>query len=218
MGEGVPVPPWETSCEVAAGAGDHDDENAAGCVLRLRSGFDTGGQLPEEAVSGSVDGWSQALTVLAHRLTHRPAAGVVTVDSATDPVSMTVPDLWSRVSARLVSPAAGAGGGASVTGGSASTGAVARSGEVGGIVATESTAGMTLILSGPVDGMLELFAFPAGETHEDAADRAALAVRVFEYVDAPGHDGAPLGAAAVDVEPTWDAPRWRAWLEELTAP
>ena len=63
--------------------------------------------------------------------------------------------------------------------------------------------------------MLELFAFPAGETHEDAARRAALAVRLYEYVDAPGGDGAPLGAAAVDVEPTWDATRWRTWLEAL---
>jgi hypothetical protein len=63
--------------------------------------------------------------------------------------------------------------------------------------------------------MLELFAFPAGETHEDAVGRAALAVRVFEYVDAPGGDGRPLGAAAVDVTPTWDAPRWREWLEGL---
>ena len=231
MGEGVPVPPWETSCDVvAAGPGDSggdDDDDNAGCLLRLRSGFDTGGQLPEEAVAGSVDGWVQALTVLAHRLTHRPEDGVVNVDAATDPVALTVPELWARVSARLVAPAAGVGGGAAVdgtgsgdagSGGWTSTGAVARSGEVGGIVATGSTASMTLILSGPADGMLELFAFPAGETHEDAADRAALAVRVFEYVDAPGGDGGPLGAAAVDAAPTWDATRWRTWLEELAAP
>ena len=76
MGEGVPVPAWETTCEVVGNGEDGDDD---GCVLRLRSGFDTGGQLPEEALSGSVDGWAQALTVLAHRLTHRrcccPAAG-----------------------------------------------------------------------------------------------------------------------------------------------
>ena len=217
MGEGVPVPPWETSCEIVtagSGASGGDDDDDAGCLLRLRSGFDSGGQLPEEAVSGSVDGWVHALTVLAHRLTHRPADGVVTVDAATDPVSMTVPELWARVSAQLVAPAAAVGAG--VPGGGVDrSGAVARSGEVGGIVAAESTASLTLILSGPVDGMLELFAFPAGETHEDAAGRAALAVRVFEYVDAPGSDGGPLGAAAVDVEPTWDATRWRGWLDGL---
>ena len=203
MGEGVPVPPWETSCEITS-------DGEGGSVLTLRSGFDSDGQLAVESVDGSVAGWSQSLTVLAHRLTHRPADGVATVDAATDPVAMTVPELWARVSAQLVTPAAGAGGG-----GSASTGAVARSGEVGGIVASEAAASMALILSAPVDGMLELFAFPAGETHEDAADRAALAVRLYEYVDAPGGDGAPLGAAAVDVEPTWDATRWRTWLEAL---
>ncbi len=221
MGEGVPVPPWETSCEIVAagpGASGGDDDETTGCLLRLRSGFDTGGQLPEEAVSGSVDGWVQALTVLAHRLTHRPADGVVTVDAATDPVPMTVPELWSRVSAQLVAPAAAVGTGVPAGGqaaGQAGTGGVARYGQVGGIVAAGSTASMTVILSGPVDGMLELFAFPAGETHEDAATRAALAVRVFEYVDVPGGDGGPLGAAAVDVEPTWDATRWRGWLDGL---
>ena len=239
MGEDVPVPPWETSCEIEdlggdgaggpgtagdeGGAGNDDDNVGAGCRLVLRSGFDSGGQLPEEAVAGSVDGWSQALTVLAHRLTHRPESGVSTVAAATDPVADTVPDLWARVSSTLVAPAATPGSGAGAVAGTGAdspagggrVGAVARGGEVGGIVATESTASMTLILSGPVDGVLELFAFPAGETHEDAANRAALAVRVFEYVDAPGSDGRPLGAAAVDVAPTWDATRWRQWLDGL---
>ncbi|MGN0099301.1 MAG: SRPBCC domain-containing protein [Dietzia sp.] len=211
MGEGVPVPPWETSCEV--------DDDEGGSVLTLRSGFASVGELAEQSVSGSVDGWAQALTVLAHRLTHRPADGVVTVDAATDPVQQTVPELWARVTSRLIAPAAGAGhnpaGGPG--GGSGNSGVVARSGEVGGIVVTESEASRTLILSAPVDGMLELFAFPAGETHEDAAGRAALALRVYEYVDAPGGDGRPLGAAAVDVTPTWDAPRWRTWLDGLLA-
>ena len=220
MGEGVPVPPWETSCEVVADQGD--------TLLTLRSGFDSGGQLAQESVDGSVDGWVQALTVLAHRLTHRPADGVATVDAATEAIAATVPELWARVSDRLIAPAAGAGG--AVAGGAAAGGAdvgaggrvdrrgvVARSGEVGGIVVVESEAALTLILSAPVDGMLELFAFPAGETHEDAAGGAAIAVRAFEYVDAPGGDGRPLGAAAVDVEPTWDATRWRAWLSDLVS-
>lgn len=206
MGEGVPVPPWETSCEVV-----DDDED--GSLLTLRSGFGSGGQLAEESVDGSVDGWVQALTVLAHRLTHRPADGVVTVDAATDPVDCGVPELWARVKGRLIAPATGAGGGAGDGGGT-----VARSGEVGGIVAAGSEAALTLILSAPVDGVLELFAFPAGETHEDAAGRAAIAVRAYEYVEAPGGTGEPLGAAAVDgVEPTWDASRWRAWLGGLIA-
>lgn len=212
MGEGVPVPPWETSCEVV-------DDDEGGSVLTLRSGFGSGGELAGQSVSGSVDGWAQALTVLAHRLTHRPADGVVTVDAATDPVDETVPELWARVTSRLIAPAAVVGhnpaGGSG--GGSGNSGVVARSGEVGGIVVTESEASRTLILSAPVDGMLELFAFPAGETHEDAAGRAALALRVYEYVDMPGGDGRPLGAAAVDVTPSWDAPRWRAWLEGLLA-
>ncbi|MFD2392648.1 hypothetical protein ACFSSF_00950 [Dietzia aerolata] len=108
----------------------------------------------------------------------------------------------------------GAGGGESGSG-SGRVGAVAKDGEVGGIVAAESEASMTLILSGPVDGMLELFAFPAGETHEVAAGSAALAVRVFEYVDAPEGDGSPLGAAAVDVASTWDTTRWRQWLGDI---
>ena len=83
---------------------------------------------------------------------------------------------------------------------------------------TGPEAALTLILSAPVDGVLELFAFPAGETHEDAAGRAAIAVRAYEYVEAPGGTGEPLGAAAVDgVEPTWDASRWRAWLGGLIA-
>ena len=206
MGEGVPVPPWVTSCEL-------DDDDEGGTLLSLRSGFDSGGQLAEEAVASSVDGWAQALTVLAHRLTHRPADGVVTVAAATDPVDGSVPQLWARVMDALVAPAAAVGANPSEAAG---LGAVARSGEVGGIVAVSSEASVTLILSAPVDGMLELFAFPAGETHEDAAGRSALAVRVFEYVDAPGGGGGPLGAAAVDgVEPSWDAPRWRAWLEGL---
>ena len=198
MGEGVPVPEWVTSCEV-------DDDDEGGTLLRLRSGFDSGGQLAEEAVASSLDGWAQALTVLAHRLTHRPADGVVTVDAATDPMDGSVPQLWARVMEALDAPAeVGA------------VGEVARSGEVGGIVAVSSQASVTLILSAPVDGMLELFAFPAGETHEDAAGQAALAARVFEYVDAPDSGDRPLGAAAVDgVEPSWDAPRWRAWLEGL---
>ncbi|WP_010540776.1 SRPBCC family protein [Dietzia alimentaria] len=208
MGEGVPVPPWETTCEV--------DDDEGHTLLTLRSGFDSGGQLAQESVDGSVDGWVQALTVLAHRLTHRPADGVATVDAATEAIAATVPELWARVSARLIAPAAGAGGAGSVAGGPADRrGSVARSGEVGGIVVVESEAALTLILSAPVDGMLELFAFPAGETHEDAAGGAAIAVRAFEYVDAPGGDGQPLGAAAVDVEPTWDATRWRAWLSDL---
>lgn len=204
MGEGVPVPPWETSCTVA-------DDGEGGTVLTLRSGFDSGGQLAEESVDGSVSGWAQSLTVLAHRLTHRPADGVVTVDAATDPVASSVPDLWTRVIGRLVAPAAGAGGAPGD-----GTGAVARSGEVGGIVATDSEASAIILLSAPVDGVLELYAFPAGDTHEDATGSAAIAVRVYEYVDAPGSTGEPLGAAAVDgVEPTWDAPRWRAWLDGL---
>lgn len=202
MGEGVPVPPWETSCSVAS-------DGEGGTVLTLRSGFDSGGQLAEESVDGSVSGWAQSLTVLAHRLTHRPADGVVTVDAATDPVASSVPELWSRVIGRLVTPAAGAG-----TAGD--TGAVARSGEVGGIVASSSDASTLIVLSAPVDGVLELYAFPAGDTHEDATGSAAIAVRMYEYVDAPGSAGAPLGAAAVDgVEPTWDAVRWRGWLEGL---
>ena len=211
MGEGVPVPPWETSCEVL-------DDDEGGTLLTLRSGFGSGGQLAEESVDGSVDGWVQALTVLAHRLTHRPADGVVTVDAATDPVDAGVPELWARVAAQLIAPAAGAGGGGAPVEGSRAggIGAVARSGEVGGIVAARSEAAMTLILSAPVDGMLELFAYPSGEDHQDAAGRAAVALRVYEYVDAPGGSGDPLGAAAVDgVEPTWDAPRWREWLAGL---
>ena len=221
MGEGVPVPLWVTSCEV-------DDDDEGGTLLSLRSGFDSGGQLAEEAVAGSLDGWAQALTVLAHRLTHRPSDGVVTVAAATDPVGASVPRLWARVMDALVAPAAAVGAnpaGASAGSGEAGSGqagpgqgpgfgAVGRSGEVGGIVAVSSEASVTLILSAPVDGMLELFAFPAGETHEDAAGQAALAARVFEYVDAPDGGGRPLGAAAVDgVEPSWDAPRWRTWLE-----
>lgn len=222
MGEGVPVPPWVTECEITAddgddrggrGGGDRDDDDDEGrTLLRLRSGFESGGQLAEEAVASSVDGWAQALTVLAHRLTHRAADGVVTVDAATDPVDVSVPQLWGRVMAALAAPMVGAGAAAPAAG----LGGVARSGEVGGIVAASSQASVTLILSAPVDGMLELFAFPAGETHEDAAGSSALGVRVFEYVDAPGGDGRPLGAAAVDgVEPSWDTPRWRAWLEAL---
>ena len=210
MGEGIPVPPWETTCEVR-------DDDEGGSVLTLRSGFDSGGQLVEESVDGSVTGWAHALTVLAHRLTHRPADGVVTVDVATEAVAASVPQLWGRVMSRLVAPAAGVGGG---TGGPGAdgTGAVARSGEVGGIVARVSEAAATVILSAPVDGMLELFAFPAGETPEDATGRAAVGVRVYEYVDVPGGTGEPLGAAAVDgVEPTWDALRWRAWLDGLIA-
>lgn len=213
MGEGFPVPPWETTCEITPAGDNHNDDDEGRTLLTLRSGFDSGGQLADESVDGSLDGWVQALTVLAHRLTHRPADGVVTVDAATDPVAATVPELWARVSSRLIAPAAGAGAGGSPD----RSGVVARSGEVGGIVVVESEAALTLILSAPVDGVLELFAFPAGETHEDAAGRAAIAVRVFEYVDAPGSDGQPLGAAAVDVEPTWDATRWRAWLSELIA-
>lgn len=237
MGEGVPVPLWVTSCEVDdddAAAGS-TDTGGAGCLLRLRSGFDSGGHLAEEAVAGSLDGWAQALTVLAHRLTHRPADGVVTVAAATDPVRASVPQLWERVMNALVAPAAAVGANpagalaGSSTGGPGQgpgltpgrgpgIGAVGRSGEVGGIVAVSSEASVTLILSSPVDGMLELFAFPAGETHEDAAGQAALAARVFEYVDAPDGGGRPLGAAAVDgVEPSWDAPRWRTWLEGLVA-
>ena len=213
MGEGVPVPPWETSCTVAS-------DGEGGTVLTLRSGFDSGGQLAEESVDGSVSGWAQSLTVLAHRLTHRPADGVVTVDAATDPVASSVPELWSRVIGRLVAPAAGAGGaqghGPQGAGTAGDTGAVARSGEVGGIVASSSLASTLIVLSAPVDGVLELYAFPAGDTHEDATSSAAVAVRMYEYVDAPGGTGEPLGAAAVDgVEPTWDAVRWRGWLEGL---
>lgn len=223
MGEGVPVPPWETACEV------HDDDNTdstdtpPSCVLTLTSGFASSGQLAEESVDGSVDGWAHALTVLAHRLTHRPADGVVTTDVATEAIAASVPELWSRVMAALVAPAATPGAAASVptstatTGPASIVGAVARSGEVGGIVARFSEGAATVILSGPVDGMLELYAFPAGETPEDARSLAGIGVRVYEYVDAPGHGGGPLGAAAVDVEPTWDATRWRTWLEGLTA-
>lgn len=208
MGEDIPVPPWETSCEVVA-----DDDG--GTVLTLRSGFESEGRLAEESVDGSVSGWAQAFTVLAHRFTHRPADGVVTVDAATDPVNLSVPDLWARVMDGLVAPAAGPG--ASGTSPDASgVGAVARSGEVGGIVATRSEASAAVILSAPADGVLELYAFPSGDTPEDAADHSALAVRMYEYVDVPGGTGDPLGAAAVDgVGPTWDAPRWREWLSGL---
>ena len=74
---------------------------------------------------------------------------------------------------------------------------------------------LTLALSAPVDGVLELFAFPSGDDPEDAAGRSALGARVFEYVEAAPGSG-PLGAAAVDgVEPTWDADHWRAWLADL---
>lgn len=206
MGEGVPVPPWETSCEVVS-------DGDGGTVLTLRSGFDSDGKLAAESVDGSVSGWAQALTVLAHRLTHRPADGVVTVDAATDPVRATVPEFWARVVGRLVAPASDVGAADTGPGGA---GAVARSGEVGGIVAMSSEASATVILSAPIDGVLELYAFPSGDTPEAAASRAALAVRVFEYVDAPGGSGEPLGAAAVDgVGPTWDAPRWREWLDGL---
>lgn len=208
MGEGVPVPPWETSCETTP-------DGESGTVLTLSSGFDSEGRLAAESVDGSVDGWRHALTVLAHRLTHRPADGVVTVDSATDPARLTVPDAWERVWGRLVAPAAGVGAAGPGTGDDGE-GAVARSGEVGGIVAASSPAAATILLSAPVDGVLELYAYPAGESAEDAANSAAVAVRVYEYVTAPGGTGEPLGAAAVDgVEPTWDAPRWRAWLDGL---
>ncbi|WP_216692924.1 SRPBCC family protein [Dietzia psychralcaliphila] len=208
MGEGIPVPPWTTSCEVA-------DDGEGGTVLTLRSGFASGGQLAEESVDGSVSGWYQSLTVLAHRLTHRPADGVVTVHAATDPVESSLPELWSRVLGRLVAPAAGTGAVAR-SGEVTRSGAVARSGEVGGIVATESEASALIVLSAPVDGVIELYVFPAGDTPEDAKGSAAVAVRAYEYVDAPGTTGAPLGAAAVDgVEPTWDAERWRGWLEAL---
>lgn len=236
MGEGVPVPPWETVCEVRAGAAEHtpgsekndDDDNnddsaptsdaPTSCVLTLTSGFASSGQLAEESVDGSVDGWAHALTVLAHRLTHRPADGVVTVDVATEALRASVPELWSRVMSTLVAPAATPGAAAVGSADSVgSVGAVARSGEVGGIVARVSEGAATVILSGPVDGMLELYAFPAGETPEDARSLAGIGVRVYEYVDAPGHDGGPLGAAAVDVEPTWDATRWRAWLDGLAS-
>lgn len=212
MGEGVPVPPWETSCEVAP-------DGEGGTVLTLRSGFGSEGQLAAESVDGSVDGWRHALTVLAHRLTHRPADGVVTVDAATDPVRLTVPLLWDRVMGRLVAPAAGVGAAGPAGSGDDDEGAVARSGEVGGIVAASSGASATILLSAPLDGVVELYAFPAGETPESATHHAAVAVRVYEYVTVPGGGDEPLGAAAVDgVEPTWDAPRWRAWLDELAAP
>lgn len=210
MGEDIPVPPWETSCEVVS-------DGDGGTVLTLRSGFASHGRLAEESVEGSLSGWAQALTVLAHRLTHRPADGVVTVDAATDPIALSVPDLWARVMGELVAPAAGAGAGGEAPD-ATGAGAVARSGEVGGIVAVSSEASATILLSSPADGVLELYAFPSGDTPEDAANRAALAVRVYEYVDAPGSTGAPLGAAAVDgVEPSWDAARWRDWLTALAS-
>lgn len=221
MGEGVPVPPWETSCDVVADGGDDGDDgdgNDGGTLLTLRSGFASGGQLVSESVEGSVSGWAHALTVLAHRLTHRPADGVVTVEAATDPVELTVPELWTRVMNGLVAPLSGAGAAASGGDGPGRTGSVARSGEVGGIIAVSSEAAATILLSAPVDGVLELYAYPDGETAEDAAERAAVAVRVYEYVDAPAGSGEPLGAAAVDgVEPSWNAPRWRAWLDGLAA-
>ena len=218
MGEDVPVPPWETSCDVV-------DDGEGGTLLTLRSGFDSGGTLADESVDGSVDGWRHALTVLAHRLTHRPADAVVTVDAAADPVRGTVADLWSRVTGRLVAPAAGVGAAGSGPGDDGE-GTVARAGEVGGIVVASSAAAATIVLSAPADGVLELYAFPAGESPEDATGGAAVAVRVYEYVDAPGgaggsggsgRAGEPLGAAAVDAEPTWDAPRWREWLSALAA-
>lgn len=211
MGEDMPVPPWETSCEVAS-------DGDGGTVLTLRSGFDSDGKLAAESVDSSVTGWAQAFTVLAHRLTHRPADGVVTVDASTDPVASTVPELWAGVIGRLVAPAASVGAAGNTEADPHGEGAVARSGEVGGIVAVSSEASATLLLSAPADGVLELYAYPAGDTPEAAASHAALAVRVYEYVDAPDGAGEPLGAAAVDgVEPTWDAPRWREWLDGFAA-
>ena len=149
--------------------------------------------------------------VLAHRLTHRPADGVVTVLAATDPVSTGVESLWGRVAARLTPPDDEGRPRPALD----SAGDVARSGEVGGVVIAASEAALTLALSAPVDGLLELFAFPSGDDPEDATGRSALGARVFEYVEAAPGSG-PLGAAAVDgVEPTWDADRWRAWLADL---
>jgi len=216
MGADLPVPPWTTRVEVEAvgeAGTDTGDSDGPHTLLTLRSGFTSGGTLPETAAADSLDGWRDALHVLAHRLTHRPASGVVTVLAATEPVDDDVPGLWRRVLGRLDTTASGVGGGDA-----SGEGRVLRDGEVGGVVLASSEASVTVVLSAPADGVVQLSAFPAGESAEDASGRAALAVRVYEYVDAPGSDGAPLGAAALDgVEPTWDSERWRAWADSLAA-
>ena len=204
MGEGVPVPPWSTTFDIRPEIRPDARPDAPGTLLTLTSGFSQGGQLVDNAVAESVVGWTDALTVLAHRLTHRPESGVVTVLAATEASRDSVTALWSRAADRL-----------SITAGDAP---VARFGDVGGVVLSATEAAATVVLSAPVDGVAQLFAFPAGDSATAAADHAALAVRVYEYVDRPGGDGSPLGAAAVDdVEPGWDSGRWRDWLDDLVA-
>ncbi|MGW8990951.1 SRPBCC family protein [Streptomyces zhihengii] len=63
QGPDTPVPPWNTEILVEARTGDT-------CVVRLSSGFLTGGDDWQDDIRGTFDGWSAALRNLRIYLTH----------------------------------------------------------------------------------------------------------------------------------------------------
>jgi uncharacterized protein YndB with AHSA1/START domain len=175
------APPWATELLVTGGDGGT-------CVVRLVSGFFTGGDGWEENLKGTDEGWIAALRNLRLALTHFPGqpAAMLTVDG-------TVADRSPGEVGRELLAALGL---AAVTAGEpvhirAGTAAVA------GVVVDTGDRSVTLRTDEPHPGILEFAVFDH--------DGATAAVRWYLY----GPGGQEVAAR--------ETPRWTHWLGEHIA-
>ncbi|MFF5982826.1 SRPBCC domain-containing protein [Streptomyces olindensis] len=177
QGPGVPVPPWNTEVLVEAVSGDT-------CVVRLSSGFLSGGDDWRDDIDGTFEGWTAALRNLRTYLTHFAGLPTTTLLVMHElPQGVPAPDVLAAAGLSGVRP-----------GQEAETAGTAP--RLRGTVEAVSAKAVALRTAEPVGGIFELTTMEWGGT-------AAIVVG--------GHLYGPDAAKVRDREqPAWEA--WAAKL------
>lgn len=172
------APPWATELLVEARGGRT-------CVVRLVSGFFTGGDGWEKHLEGTDEGWTAALRNLRLSLTHFPGQGAASMTAAGTVVERHPDDVGRKVLEALGLDKAVMDAPIHLGGDVPNT---------SGTVVDVSQRSVTLRLNEPHPGILEIATF----------DHGGAAVLVRGYLYGPGGDRVAAN----------ETPRWTAWLTE----
>ncbi|WP_158580062.1 SRPBCC family protein [Geodermatophilus marinus] len=172
------APPWATELLVESRGGGT-------CVVRLVSGFFTGGEGWEEQLEGTDEGWRGALRTLRLALTHFPGLPVASMEVFGSLTGRSADDAAGELLPALGLAGASPGDRVDLDGGAPPT---------TGTVVDAGPRGVTLHVERPHPGVLEVAAFSHGGT--------TVAVRAHLF----GAGGTEAAAR--------EAPRWTAWLGE----
>lgn len=183
LGPGEMVPDWETHFTVIP----HSLDGIDGCTVTLRSGFDTDGELAAATVDDTLGSWRHTFTSLVHYLTHHADSHVTTILTGVEGIECGVKACWSHVLAQLRPT-------------ELKVGANFRHGEVAGKIADIDTNALSVVLSAPVDAIVNLSAFADGSSATDADTLSGITARVYTYGECE-----------------WSAEKWTSWMTQLSS-